>query len=575
MKKTIIAVLVILMLVLTACGHTVPDTGTANDDETARTADTWRNVTEAEAKELFPNSFDLPEGAENAIWSVTESAADPSGVPGAMLRLTFELNGITFTAKQQRTDDKNADPSGMQYSWTAQESSALKTPTGGSIPCRTYRYIGEDETVDHCVWYDEGSGASCSVSAAAKDSDGFDLRAIAEAMLPSSAPSAEEQKSILEANRSLWAFDDGQSAPDWYYAFTDLDRNGLLEVISASTQGSGIFTYARFYEVLPDGSGVKNLYHADMEIEGPDDWPEIILESIPCYYDSASNLYHYVCTNTLRDGAFHSVTQLAALCLKDGKAEWETIASMDVQRTEDGELSSYSDGAGNPISEQNYQNAVEYRFAGMARSELKPEWIPGTKSPSGPEREDGERFETVIQIEGMDETVRYEHLRSRALGIEMDYDYESFVRLSEADRERFISVWDADTEAPVNYLDVTYSPEDAETVAASFREKLSREYDLLETTRELDRAGSCIRIEASELKGSGLMADLLQVVYIVPASDGCRVAEAHYAIEAAEGFGRRFSAMINTLSVIERSGPLSDEQALAAVRKYCLTGNPD
>ena len=170
------------------------------------------------------------------------------------------------------------------------------------------------------------------------------------------------------------------------------------------------------------------------------------------------------------------------------------------------------------------------------------EWITG--------RQDGERFETVIILEGMEETVQYEHIVNEALGFEMDYDYESFVRKSEAERELFISIWD-DLENPEDYLEVTRSAEDADTVAASVRELLSQEYDLLEDSRELDGAGSCIRIEASELKGTGRMADHLQVVYIIPASDGCRVATAHYYIEASEGLARRFAYLVNTLTVID------------------------
>ena len=84
------------------------------------------------------------------------------------------------------------------------------------------------------------------------------------------------------------------------------------------------------------------------------------------------------------------------------------------------------------------------------------------------------------------------------------------------------------------------------------RAALSQEYELLEHVRTLDRAGACIRIEASEQKGTGRMAEQLQVVYLIPAPDGCRIATAHYAIEAAEGFGRRFSYLLNTLAVIER-----------------------
>ena len=189
---------------------------------------------------------------------------------------------------------------------------------------------------------------------------------------------AEEQRRILEENRSLWSFDEDDYSPDWYYAFTDLDHNGLLEVLSASTQGSGIFTCAHFYEVLPDGSGVSNLYHTDMEIEGIDDWPEIIMESIPSYYDKNTDRFYYVCTNNTRDGAGHAVSQPAALCLKDGVAEWEYLALMDTQITEEGEQTTWQDGKGNPITEEDYSKVVDSRFAGMELSEFRPQWTAVT-----------------------------------------------------------------------------------------------------------------------------------------------------------------------------------------------------
>ena len=175
-----------------------------------------------------------------------------------------------------------------------------------------------------------------------------------------------------------------------------------------------------------------------------------------------------------------------------------------------------------------------------------------TPAPTAaPGRQDGERFEDVIMMEGMEETVKYEHVVSKTAGFEMDYDYESFVRRSEADRERFISAWD-NAANPENYLEVTYSSESAEAAKASVSEALSKEYDLTEETRRLDRAGDCSWIEASVVKGTNNMASQIQTVYIIPASDGCRIATIHCAIEGSEGFGRRFSYMLNTLSVISR-----------------------
>lgn len=166
-------------------------------------------------------------------------------------------------------------------------------------------------------------------------------------------------------------------------------------------------------------------------------------------------------------------------------------------------------------------------------------------------REDGERFEDVIMIEGMEEPVHYEHFINAGIGVEMDYDYESFVRQSSPDLERFISVYD-DAQNPENYLDITYSPDDAETAADAISETLSKDYELIRESFDLNNAGTCIRIGASEIKGGGYMPDQLHMVYIIPAADGCRIAHEHYFIVESEGFGRRFSSMVNTLIVIDR-----------------------
>ena len=206
-----------------------------------------------------------------------------------------------------------------------------------------------------------------------------------------------------------------------------------------------------------------------------------------------------------------------------------------------------------------------------------PSAPPATPAPTAePVRQDGERFETVIMLEGMEETVNYEHIRREDLGFEMDYDYDSFVRSSGPDQERFLSVWD-DAGNPENYMELIYRPEDAETVAAFVSEAFSKEYDITTVPRELDHAGVCTQIEASVIKGTNNMADQIQTVYIIPASDGCIVAAVHSFIVESEGFGHRFSYMLDTLKLIDRSGKggLSDEQALAAIRNYCIAVNPD
>ena len=192
-------------------------------------------------------------------------------------------------------------------------------------------------------------------------------------------------------------------------------------------------------------------------------------------------------------------------------------------------------------------------------------------------RRDGERFEDVIILEGMEETVRYEHVRNDALGFAFDYDYENFVRRSEADCERFISDWD-DPAAPENYLELRYSAADAATVAAVIGETLSQEYEISrEDAFPLANAPGCIRIDASADKGGLTMPDQLQAVYIIPAADGCRIAAAHYAIEGSEGFGRRFRYMMESFCPIAAQGEhrLTEDQALAAARRHRYLAEPE
>ena len=104
----------------------------------------------------------------------------------------------------------------------------------------------------------------------------------------------------------------------------------------------------------------------------------------------------------------------------------------------------------------------------------------------------------------------------------------------------------------MDYLEVKTSTEDADAVAASVCEMLSKDYEPSMSSFMLDHAGSCIRIDASAAKGGKVMPDLLQMVYIIPATDGCRIATAHYSIESAEGFGKRFRNMMDTFMVIQQ-----------------------
>ena len=118
------------------------------------------------------------------------------------------------------------------------------------------------------------------------------------------------------------------------------------------------------------------------------------------------------------------------------------------------------------------------------------------------------------------------------------------------DKEKFISVYD-DLKKPENYLEITSSKESLDAAADTVIKTLSKKYKVEKGSFNLNNAGNCIRIDASVEPDGVHMPDQLQMVYIVPAANGSIIATAHYAIEASEGFGRRFSYIMHTLEVIK------------------------
>ena len=348
--------------------------------------------------------------------------------------------------------------------------------------------------------------------------------------------------------------------PEWPYQSAQINLAEPETYTFAAAPEAGF----RFVKWMKDGEDFSTESVVTVLLDGSADYVAVFEED-PDWQNPVMNFIgEYQC------GRAHALVECfgkedAWITVEWGSSAWElarwdivgrldtdtlTIAYSDCTKVivtydDSGEVVSrepeYEDGAGT-ITFNDDGTFTWHEDQSAYEEDMVFEWVPVDLG-----RQDGERFEAVVVLEGMEETVHYEHIVNEALGFEMDYDYESFTRHSDPALERFISVWDGPGN-PENYLEVTRSMQDAEGAAASVRAELSQEYELHESTRELECAGSCLRIEAAALKGSGNMADQIQVVYIIPASDGCFVATAHFAFEAAEGFGRRFAYMMNTFS---------------------------
>ena len=86
------------------------------------------------------------------MWSILDSAADNSGVPGPLVQMSFDLDGNHYTAREQITGETQAEIAGMYYDWTVQNDIVLSN--WGNAAGKYCRYIGENEYADLCTWHD-------------------------------------------------------------------------------------------------------------------------------------------------------------------------------------------------------------------------------------------------------------------------------------------------------------------------------------------------------------------------------------------------------------------------------------
>lgn len=195
MKKTfLLASVFVTSIGLMACGSTTEtadsvqeisaeaastvEEASAQSTEESSTglANPWSEITEDQAFGMVPNGFSAPEGATNVVWSMMQDGDEP------LVQMTFDLDELSFTAREQNTSDETADISGMNYEWTVSEEIQLANWAGGEMTGTYSRYVSDSEYADLCTWYDVETGASYSLSVVAPDLDGFDLQAVAEAI---------------------------------------------------------------------------------------------------------------------------------------------------------------------------------------------------------------------------------------------------------------------------------------------------------------------------------------------------------------------------------------------------------
>lgn len=189
----------------------------------------------------------------------------------------------------------------------------------------------------------------------------------------------EEQTELIESLKNRWL--PGEDfGNDWYYAITDLDHNGRMEVICASLQGTGLYTYAEAWELNEDFSAIERITYDLAEGESG---PDIVENSADCYYDASTGLYHYVFDDTLRLGPNSHCITTFSLTLENGCLVPKAIASYTEEYSLNGDVKvQYKNDEGKKIEAAEYDSSVENEFAGLDKTTVSFNWVYAEMKPA-------------------------------------------------------------------------------------------------------------------------------------------------------------------------------------------------
>lgn len=184
-------------------------------------------------------------------------------------------------------------------------------------------------------------------------------------------PDFLQQYDCISANASLWLDDSEEAFEPCCYTVTDLDGNGLLEVIRSTCQGSGMYSTSAFFEVNEAMDGMTQLEYG---VEEGDSEPDIITSYVTIYYDDEH--CYYLFNDTIRNGAAENFTVRYAL-LKEGSAiRLEKLGASHLlyNLETDEEEETFYDAEGGEIDMTTYYNIDETRFSQFSYDVRSLDW---------------------------------------------------------------------------------------------------------------------------------------------------------------------------------------------------------
>lgn len=151
--------------------------------------------------------------------------------------------------------------------------------------------------------------------------------------------------------------------PSTQFAVTDLDGNGLLELVVSSMQGTGLYTYSHYYEVNEDGSGVTEWRQSGDETESE---PDIGVCDVTVR-TGADGVRHYQFEDYIRNGYAENWLGLYDVVYSGGAVQLTLLAGRNAvirEGTDEFDMTFY-DADGNEITEAEFDAIADTMLDGM------------------------------------------------------------------------------------------------------------------------------------------------------------------------------------------------------------------
>jgi len=206
------------------------------------------------------------------------------------------------------------------------------------------------------------------------------------------------QLDLISRNFSTLKQNDTPTA--WYYAVTDLDHNGRLELLAATTTGDKQNdSKLKVWEVSVDGSRLESVKHEFSDAksdEVKDAFPNIITDSADTIYDAASRMWYYIFTSTVEtshdltpeesaeaNGLKHVsmfMTATFGLSKHEDHIDRGVLGTKIITTSDDKQDTSIIDKDGKEMTEDQFLNIAYTTFAGKQRSNTSFDWFTANEA---------------------------------------------------------------------------------------------------------------------------------------------------------------------------------------------------